>query len=1409
VICLIAVNAIIASAQISNDLAHYKFEMMELPNGPKGNHIYDIAQDSLGFLWLATGNGLVRWDGYKYKSYKHDPQDSTSIASDVVGALEIDKDGNLWIGLNRARLDRFNYENESFLHYRLSTGQELFSNDPFLDAKVDFEGNLWLGSNNGLHRFDLEEKHFESFYHNLNDKNSLSSDRCFLVFLDNDDELFIGTGTDFFGRNGSLHKYVRESNTFIKYRPELSPKMGKQNSWLTAATQDSRGNFWIGTWYDGLYRFKKEDGSILKVNDPISLDDDPMNGIYSDESGSKSVTSIFEDRDSTLWISTWSGGIRNYDPETGAYQDYFSDQNDENGYIEPFPTQMFQTRDGCLWMTTGFNYARLYRLNPKIFKTYAIPQIKDLKINYFGERKNGEMVLTTEYDPRLLIFNPRTSILEYLNKENDWDYISPDGKALSYSIDPFKPLWKIAGDDRGHMWYNGFQRQEVYEMDIEREQIIVHTSQDLYDHQPDAWVSEIFSDDAGEIWLTTNQGTLLEYNQDNHQFSKYLFGEDQLDAGRDYYSMMAEGSDNNLWIAYTFNPHDRPGLIRFDKGNKTIEEIKLKVNQVEVPIEFRLLNQILEDDNGYVWICLDTRLLKIDPESGETVIYNASYFDLSELNTIIIDDYNRLWVFGSKLVLMDISKESISSYELPIAKIGDRYFDKIMEYRAFKNRAGEIYVGTPVGFGHFNPLEFLDTISVPTETVISKFEVLFQNDLSQDRINDKYFEFKDPIRLNYNQNNFIFHFSSLHFRDIENSRYQYMLAGYDDQWRTSEGEPIANYIKVPDGTYQFKVRSSINGNDWGPEAVVSLKILPPLWGSNWAYLCYFILFVSLLYYFYQFTLKQKLQKAETQRLSDLNKVKTRLYTNITHEFRTPLTIISGMASQIKENPKEWFSEGMNMIQRNTDQLLYQVNQMLALSKLESGNIPLQLVHGDIIKFLKYISESHHSYAARKNIRIHFYSEEEDLLMNFDAEKLQQVLSNLITNAVKFSDEGGNIYISTESQPINEESGKNLGKKMLQIKIRDTGIGIPEEDLPFIFDRFYQVDDSSTREQDGSGIGLSIVKEMVGLMRGQISLTSKMGQETIFTILLPIGLRAGRKVERINSFSSHINEMKEEKEVRLKESREQEQFINQSLPTVLLIEDNPDVVAYVAICLGNEYHLKVGENGQEGIDIAMEIIPDLIITDVMMPIKDGYEVCSTLKNNQLTSHIPIVMLTAKADHESRLEGLEQGADAYLVKPFQKDELLLRLRKLIELRSKLQAYYQSFITENGQSTNPSGDLAIMTIDNNLVNKARDLVMASLDDVDLSVDKICKEIGMSRSQLHRKLTAIVGYSPNNFIKAIRLNEAKKLLLIQEYNINEIAYMIGFNDPSYFGRAFKKEFGMTPKSFSNNSLLKDHQPK
>jgi len=526
--------------------------------------------------------------------------------------------------------------------------------------------------------------------------------------------------------------------------------------------------------------------------------------------------------------------------------------------------------------------------------------------------------------------------------------------------------------------------------------------------------------------------------------------------------------------------------------------------------------------------------------------------------------------------------------------------------------------------------------------------------------------------------------------------------------------------------------------------------------------------------------RSKAEKEEAKKLKLLDEAKTRLFINITHEFRTPLTVILGLTERLKVHPDKNPEDGLQRIEQNSRRLLYLVNQMLDFSRLEAGAMPIHFIHGDIIRYLRYLLELYQPLAFNKQISLRFESDLKDLEIDYEPEKLLHIVSNLLSNSIKFTPKGGEIKLST---------GLEYGKKTaFLIQISDTGIGIPAQKLKSIFDRFYQIEDKTLHHTTGSGLGLALTKEFVKLMGGEITVNSTEGKGTVFSIVLPVTHFAPERDEIIdedleNWVSSMDLPMEEADNILTSPEN------NKELPVLLIVEDNADVIYYLRSLLEAQYNIEISKNGEEGLKKALDLTPDIIISDIMMPVMDGFEMLDRLKNDIRTSHIPIILLTAKADINSRIEGLERGADAFLAKPFNENELMVSLKTLIDLRIKLRQRYASI-----RLPEPSQDKSFQWEDS-FMQQVHKILDQNYKNEDLNIIRFCKDMGMSRTQLYRKFKALSDKTLNEYIRSFRLDKARELLATTSLNVSQVAFEVGFKNLSHFSHIFYKEFGLNPR--------------
>jgi signal transduction histidine kinase/DNA-binding response OmpR family regulator/streptogramin lyase len=884
----------------------------------------------------------------------------------------------------------------------------------------------------------------------------------------------------------------------------------------------------------------------------------------------------------------------------------------------------------------------------------------------------------------------------------------------------------------------------------------------------------IFEDSNGKLWLASLSQGLFIFDPEQEKFWRY-----EKDVGNakalhaNMIVQISEDDEGTIWISdFNLCKVVFPGK-HLDYGNLSFQYLALGEHDaiVQIHIDQQKIFWASSDTEGlYLIDTKEEKIVKKYAQKEGNQLIGEGVFGIGE------DAGGNLWLFGASGVeKFDPERETFELFDHTSGFSFNPSGRKVS-----KNKEGwYCTMSIKNGFYIFHP-DSIETNRIPPDVLITQFRLFNQtvqpgegSPLSQHISKTK------TVQLKYNENDIAFEYTALHYDRTEKVKYAYKMKGIDEDWVTVGHERIARYPKLPPGNYTFQVKAANADGIWNEQgASLSISISKPWWNTWLAYVLYAIGGAGVVFFLYTSELKKKLQQAEAQRLAELNVVKTRLYTNITHEFRTPLTIILGMADQININPGEWLSEGMDMIKRSGKTLLHLVNQMLDLSKLESGVMPLHLIQGDIVVYLKYLFESFHSTAENKNIQLDFLAEPKSLRMDYDPDKLLNIVFNLMANAIKYTPQGGTITME-----VFREGG---GRQLLKLIVRDTGTGIAPQNLPRIFDRFYQADEGQ-RNVGGAGIGLAIVHELITLMQGSISVESEVGQGTEFTLLLPITQKAPI------SATPSLLDMKEQLPFELlsEDVQADEKMVRTGeKPLLLVVEDNVDVVTYLSSFLMEEYQLLTAGNGRAGIELAIENIPDIILSDVMMPEKDGFELCQALKTDERTSHIPIILLTAKADIASKLEGLEFGADAYLTKPVNREELELRLRKLLESRKLLQEYYFKIYPEGDKKEVYQREDAFM-------EKLHEIMDAHLDDENFGIKDICQEMFISRMQLHRKLRALTGKTTSHYLRTYRLQKARKMLLNSNMTITEIAYEVGFKSPGYFSSSFTETFGKSPLEF------------
>lgn len=1306
----------------------FRFRRLGVEEGLSNPYVTEIFQDRQGFIWVATADGLNRFDGYQFRVFRNVPEDPLSLSDNRVTALLEDSNGFIWVGTEKG-LNRFDPYSEHFLHFFADTVQHGRLRDDHIRCLfMDRSGQMWIGTNKGgLHVFNPDGQTFECFRHVEGDPASLGDNCVKVIEEDRQGNLYLGT-------MGGLSFFDKGSRRFKTWTEDPENLDALCQNWVNAVLEDPEGYIWAGAT-NGLNRFDPETGLFQwreywpNTRKPFWLG---ING--------HRIQSLFLDRDKNIWIGTQWGGLYRFDWCQEQFFNASFDIADQASLSDNVVNCIYQDREGTLWVGTEAGLSLLYPY-PNPFHVYTYNpadtnSIKDVNVNTFLE----------ESIDRIWIGTDRGGLME---APSDFSYFRQHPLGRRW----FPMIKDLLLDSRENYWVatfgSGFAR---FDRSAEKFQ------GKFYDPSNRSWILTLLEDSDCEVWFGS-LGGLNCFDPETWEAAYFPFApEDPLSRMTSAVTAFVEGPGQTFFVGTS-----RHGLKRFDRIAQKYEHYPFGSEDGH-GTKSAYISFIFEDHKKRIWVGTgDEGFYLFDPAQRSFRPFSeADGLPSNALTGMVEDDQGYLWITtGKGLSRFDPTRKTFRNYNvadgLPANALTSIYRGPY---------SGRIYLGTTgKGFGVFHPGELSEN-TVPPPVVISSLQRIRRQGDKMVLLDEKGISAKDAITLTHRDHIVTFEVAALSYLKSGNNQYAYLLEGFNNDWIPLGTKREFTFTSLHAGQYTLRVKASNGDGVWNEKgASLVIRVLPPWYASAWAYVLYLFLGGTLLLGLYRFQLSRRLAESEASRLKELDAFKNRLFTNITHEFRTPLTIIGGMASQIREDPERWMGEGLDMIERNSSQLLSLVTQVLDLAKLEAGSLPLKMQQGDILVNLKYLLESFHSFAESKGINLSFESTEEEIFMDYDPEKIQQIVSNLLSNAIKFTPDGGRVWMHVSTREIPGPT--------LLILVGDSGPGIPEEKLPKIFERFFQGDG----HEGGTGIGLALTSELLKLLGGNIDVESRIGAGSIFSVVLPITREASQMAYLPQPVSTTIQFTKG----------------TEKLPQILIVEDNHDVVSYLFSCLEGAYRLEVAYDGKQGIEKAITLVPDLVISDVMMPEKDGFEVCDTLKTDLRTCHIPIILLTAKADVESRLQGLECGADVYLPKPFDKTELLVQLRKLIELRETLRSYYLSL-----NSTTPLVQPEnVSRVDDVFVQSIFQLVEEHLDDVGYTVDQLSRDLNVSYSQLHRKLSALTGYSANHFIRYIRLCEAQRLLKNSDLQIAEVAFQTGFEDPAYFARVFKKEFGMTPSEW------------
>ncbi len=1264
----------------------FAFKTLTINDGLSQNSVISIAQDSIGYLWLATQDGLNKYDGQHVTHYDKQFEDITRSNYSKLGKVYIDKQNKLWIITHPGKLELFDNTRNDFtqipLHFKAST---LFQNN----AKQRFVGAY----DNGLFTLDANTKTTKQLFKNTDTTKTVND------ITELNQEIYIST-------TGSVFKLnpINKSYTALK-------TINTKPINFSALTPTPEGDLWIGSYGDGLFLKPANTDSLIQIkNDKIPLH--------------LNIEDILIDKKNRLWIATYGHGV--FLMQNEKVFNFKANKNNPFAIHYNDMLCLLEDNTGNIWFGsdgTGASYYDAHLIKFNIITNNQVPKSVNVDmVRAITTSKTGDSLWIGTSGKGLTLVNLRQNTYKTITAETSK---LSSNRVISLSTIN-NNLWI------GHQGYglNIKEGSNNYISYPELESLTIWRIVPYKNNQ--AWLC---TENNGIILFDKSQGIIKQFNTKNSALPT------------NHIKTVCIDYNNDIWIG-----SDSNGLFKLNSKTNQIETIK------QIPDKIKSLYI----DANTLWIGTNGDGLK----SLNTITYNTRQYTTKDglpnqvVYGILPDNMGNLWLSTNN----GLSKFNTQSKNHAFENFGIHDGLQAREFNTgayYKAPNGLLFFGGLEGVNWFHPNQ-LSYNTIAPKTIISKFEV---------------FSKPQPLlqntKLPHFNNTVTFTFSALHFSQPKLNSYKYQLLNHDKTWIKANHSNIAHYTNLPPNTYTFKVISSNYDGVWNPNpATYTFTIKQPWYLSNLAFFVYSILTAFLILGIYKYlkwrwNIKMQLQfeHDETERLKELDAQKTKLYTNISHEFRTPLTLISGPLEKQLNNPKLNLDDkqDLNLAHRSSKRLLNLVNQMLDLSKLETGNLTLQVTEGDLNALLTQIIQAFQFKAKEKNMTLTYNLTELNQVW-LDTEVFEKIITNLLGNAVKYTPENGTIYIQTQ-----------IIENHLSLSITNTCNAINTNLINKWFDRYYQGENNT----DGVGIGLSLVKELTSLYHGDISVNHINENQIQFKLKLPIykssflnsEIQEHTKSPQLNGFPY----------LKANNTSKTTEKLN-----LLIVEDDEDIRLFIVRLFKSQFNIYEANNGKEGIKLALSVIPDIIISDLMMPKTDGIILSKTLKSDQKTSHIPIVLLTAKSGFKNEIEGLQTGADDYIVKPFNTDVLQLKINNLIKVRQQLQHKYST-----GTALL---DLAQTPTEKKFFTKLNEVLKTELTNPDFNVQTFSKHMYMSRMQLHRKLKATTGYSATEFIRIERLKIAKQLVLQGDLSIAEISYEVGFNSPSYFIKCFKKAFNCTP---------------
>ena len=1321
------------------------FSYISINEGLSQSTVFSIDQDKRGNMWFATYDGVNKYDGYAFTVYQHNEDDPNSIANDISRIVKTDSQGRVWIG-TRDGLSRYDEEKDIFQNFFYEKNGKHLQVNGIEEISPE---QLLISTPEGLIMFDIKESKF------IDDSFSTAMHKTIASTLyRHDDQIYIGTSTD------GLYTYSITQKTFEKVIPILGTKQ------IQAILQQSPTRIWVATEGAGLFlinpKTKEIKNYLHSPSNPKSI-------------SSNYIRSLAMDSQNRLWIGTFND-LNIYHEGTDSFASYSSNPVENGSLSQRSVRSIFMDSQGGMWLGTYFGGLNYYHPIRNRFKNIRnIPyknSLSDNVVSCIVEDKDKNLWIGTN-DGGLNLYNPITQrFTSYTLQEDESARGIGSNNIKAVYVDEKKSLVYI-GTHAGGLSILHRNSGQVENFNQRNSQLV---NENVY---------AILPDGEGNLWLGT-LSALVRFNPEQQSFTTIEKEKDGTPVVSKQITTLFRDSHKRLWIG------GEEGLSVFKQEGLDIQKASiLPVSNVTK----LFTNCIYEASNGVIWVGTREGFYCFNEKDKQIKRYNTTNgLPNNVVYGILEDSFGRLWLSTNR---------GISCFNPETEKFRNFTESDGLQSNQFntasycRTSVGQMYFGGINGITTFRPELLLDNPYTPP-VVITKLQ-LFNKVVRPDDetgILTKNISETKSITLKSWQTAFSIEFVVSNYISGQHNTFAYKLEGYDKEWYYLTDSRTVSYSNLPQGTYQFLVKAANSDGKWNPIPTALEIIVLPIWYKTWwALLIFFATFAGFITFVFRFFWMRKsmeaqleIERRDKEHQEEINQMKMRFFINISHELRTPLTLIlTPLQEIINKISDRWTRNQLEYIQRNANRLLHLVNQLMDYRRAELGVFELKAKKGNAYQLIQDNCLFYDKLARHKKITYTLHSELEDKEVLFDANYLELIVNNLLSNAFKYTESGQSITVT-----LKEENG------WLLLQVSDTGIGIPINKQGKIFERFYQIES----EHVGSGIGLSLVQRLIELHHGRIELDSEENKGSTFSVYLPQDLSVYKPSELASN-----NEQNEEEQVYSTNSKamyfiDTEKVENESVEsgdkkrgTILIVEDNNEIRRYLNNGLADLFNTLEAGNGEEALEKLKDNEVDVIVTDVMMPVMDGIKLCKNVKQNIRTCHIPVIILSAKTDIKDQMEGLQMGADDYIPKPFSLAILTTKIQNMMRTRRRmLDKYAKSLEVEPEKIT-------FNAMDEALLKRAMAIVEKNMDNIEFSTDEFAREMNMSRSNLHLKLKAITGESTIDFIRKIRFNEAAKLLKDGRYTVAEVSTMVGFNTPSYFATSFKKYFGCLPTEYIKKS--------